>query len=96
MDAVYLIVGRVFLFLIFEKDRFAIGQINERQWIGVGLITARNSTSVMFGLFGNIISRNIYFFTFGFEHTDRFPVYKKKIVGFQVVLKQSLTYGNSS
>ncbi len=95
MYAVYLFIGRAFLILIFEKYRFAIGKIYKRQWIRVSLITARHRTSVVLSLFGHIISRYIYLFAFSFEHTNCFSVYEKEIVGFKIVLKQSLSYGYS-
>ena len=62
----------------------------------MGLITAGDGTSVVLGLFSNIISRNINFLTFGFEHTNRFSVYKEEIVSLKIVLKQSLPYSYGS
>ncbi|GFI57123.1 hypothetical protein IMSAG025_00554 [Muribaculaceae bacterium] len=62
----------------------------------MGLVTAGDGTSVVLGLFCHVISSYIHLFAFGFKHTNRFPVYKEEIVGFKIILKQSLPYGNSS
>lgn len=48
----------------------------------------------MFSLISYMVSTYIYLFSLGFKHTDCFSVYKKEIVGFKVVFKQSFTYGD--